>query len=215
MGNIIPGVIGRDGFQLPDDSRDPGESPGSSWTDQGPVGLDTGGGGSGKANLKITGWPRSITWGEFKELPARPSGENEDAQIHSEVDQPSEVAVVREGGELRVSALTVTIRTVTEDDWVVTSQKSAELLSHEQGHYDITGLMGRDMGNEIVAARASSRDDLQTKVTQIIQKYAQRAKDLSAQYDEETKNGRNREAQKKWDDKIRSAMQSGARFTAP
>ena len=214
MGNVIPGVVGRDGFPLPDDSRDPGESPTASWTDQGPIGLDAGG-DAAKASLKITGWPRNITWDEFKELSARPSGENEDAQIHSEVDQPSEVAVVRESGIYRVTSLTVTIRTVTEDDWVVTSQKSAELLSHEQGHYDITGLMGRDMGKEIVAARASSKDDLQTKVTQIIEKYAQRAKDLSAQYDDETNHGRNRDAQKKWNDRIHSAMQSGARFTAP
>ncbi len=52
-------------------------------------------------------------------------------------------------------------------------------------------------------------------MTQIITKYDQRAKDLSAQYDTETNHGRNREAQKKWDDAIRRGMQSGARFTAP
>ena len=71
MGNVIPGVVGRDGFPLPDDSRDPGESPTASWTDQGPIGLDAGG-DAAKASLKITGWPRNITWDEFKELSARP-----------------------------------------------------------------------------------------------------------------------------------------------
>jgi flagellar biosynthesis chaperone FliJ len=72
--------------------------------------------------------------------------------------------------------------------------------------------MGRDMGNEIVAVRARGRDDLQTKVTQIIDKYRRRAKALTERYDTETDHSRNRQAQKKWDDAIQSAMKSGDPF---
>jgi hypothetical protein len=215
MGDRISGVVGRDPFAETEDPRDPGESPTAGWTDLGPVGMDGGGDSSTPANLQISGWPRSITWDEFNELSARPPGETEDAQIHSEVDQPSRVSVVREGGIYRVTSLTVTLRTVNEDNWVVTSHKSADLLSHEQGHYDITGLMGRDMGNEIVAVRARSRQDLQTKVTQIIEKYRRRAKALSERYDTETDHSGNRQAQKRWDDAIQSAMKSGNPFSEP
>jgi len=207
--------VGLDPFEEVKDTSQPGESPTAGWTDLGPVGMDAGGNASAPASLQISGWPRSISWDEFKDLSARPTGETEDAQIHSEVDQPSRVSVVREGGVYRVTSLTVTLRTVDEDNWVVTSQKSADLLSHEQGHYDITGLTGRDMGNEIVAVRARSRDDLQTKVTQIIEKYRRRAKALTERYDTETDHSRNRQAQKKWDDAIQSAMKSGDPFSAP
>ncbi len=215
MGDRIPGIVGTDPFVGADDARDPGESPGSGWTDLGPVGLDAGSGSSTAPTVQMAGWPRSISWDEFTELGARPPGETEDAQIHSEVDQPSQVSVVREGGAFRVSSLTVEIRVVRDDNWVVTSQKSDDLLSHEQGHYDLTGLLGRDMGNEIVAARGRSTADLQAKVTQIIQTYRQRAKTWTDRYDTETDHSRNRAAQKRWDDQMHSAMQSGARFSPP
>jgi hypothetical protein len=215
MGDRTPGVVGLDPFAKSEDVRNLPESPTAGWTDPGPVGLDAGSDATTPASLQVTGWPRSISWDEFKELSARPPGETEDAQIHSEVDQPSRVSVVRENGVYRVTSLTVSLRTVGEDNWVVSAQKSADLLSHEQGHYDITGLTGRDMGNEIVAVRARSRDDLQTKVTQIIEKYRQRPKALSERYDTETDHSRNRQAQKRWDGAIQSAMKSGNPFSGP
>jgi hypothetical protein len=215
MGNRIPGVVGIDPLVDTKDAGGPGESPGSGWTDPGPLGMDAGSGSSTSATVQMSGWPKSISWADFTELGARPPGENEDAQIHSEVDQPSQVSVTREGGVFRVSSLTVEIRVVAEDNWVVTSQKSNDLLSHEQGHYDLTGLLGRDMGNEIVAARGRSTDDLQAKVTRIIQTYRQRAKAWTERYDTETDHSRNRAAQKRWDDQMHSAMQSGARFSPP
>jgi len=162
------------------------------------------------------GWPRTLSWGDFPGVEARPPGANdESAQIHSEVDQPERVSVTRSGGQRRVSSLTVTIRIVREDTWVVNSQKTAELLSHEQGHYNITGLMGRDMGNEILAARAGTLADLQQQVTRIIERYRQRSQALSDQYDTETRNGRDRDAQRRWDDRIRQSMDQGTPFSAP
>ena len=76
-------------------------------------------------------------------------------------------------------------------------------------------MMGRDMGGEIMAARASSAGDLQTAVTAIIQRYRSLAKTMNDRYDTETNHGRNRDAQARWDARIRSSMQSGARFTPP
>jgi Bacterial protein of unknown function (DUF922) len=215
MGDRTPGVVGLDPFAEDAGARVPGKTPSAGWTDSGPIGLDAGSGTTAPVSLQISGWPRSISWDEFKELPARPPDETEDAQIHSEVDQPSRVGVVREHGVFRVTSLTVTLRTVSEDNWVVTAQKSDDLLSHEQGHYDITGLTGRDMGNEIVAVRAHSRADLQTKVTQIIEKYRRLAKALSGRYDTETDHSRNGQAQERWDDAIHAAMKSGDPFSGP
>jgi predicted secreted Zn-dependent protease len=125
------------------------------------------------------------------------------------------VSVSRESGQRRVSSLTVTISVVRADNWVVSSAKTPELLSHEQGHYDITGLMGRDMGNEILAARAGSLEDLQQQINSIIERYRQRARELNARYDTETGGGRNRDAQRRWDERIRSSIDNGTPFSAP
>jgi len=176
--------------------------------------LDTGG---GPASLVVSGWPRALTWDDFPDLDSRPADAdgNENAQIHCEINQPERVTVSREGGQRRVGSLTVTIGVVRADNWVVRSAKTPELLSHEQGHYDLTGLMGRDMGNEILAVRAGTLENLQQQVTDIIARYRQRARDLNARYDTETGGGRNRDAQGRWDERIRSSIANGTPFSAP
>lgn len=215
MGDRTPGVIG---FE----PRPPGLAghgdfvpPDAGFGESGPVGLDSGGGGP--ASLVVSGWPRALTWDDFRELESRPADAegNENAQIHSDVNQPERVSVSREGGQRRVSSLTVTISIVRADTWVVRSAKTPELLSHEQGHYDITGLMGRDMGNEILAARTGTLEDLQRQITSIIGRYRQRARELNARYDTETGGGRNRDAQRRWDERIRSCISNGTPFLAP
>ncbi len=112
----------------------------------------------------------------------------------------------------RVASITVEIVTVQEDTWVVTSQKSDDLLSHEQGHYDLTGLSGRDMANEMAAARARTPAALQARVSQIIRTYRRRAKAWTDSYDTETDHSRNRQVQSRWDERIRDAMQNGTSF---
>jgi hypothetical protein len=216
MSHRTPGVMGFEppqaGFTSPMDITPPDAGLG----DHGPVGLDSGG-RSSPASLVVSGWPRALTWDDFRELDSRPADAEgtENAQIHSDVNQPERVSVAREGGQRRVSSLTVTISIISADTWVVRSAKTPELLSHEQGHYDITGLTGRDMGNEILAARAGSLEDLQRQVTEIIERARQRAQDLNARYDTETRGGQDRDAQRRWDERIRSSIAGGTPFSAP
>jgi hypothetical protein len=215
MGERTPGVVGLNPVTPSDTRLSPGQSPGAGFADQRQIRLDSGGVSTGAGKLTIVGWPRNLSWSEFKEIPARPAGENEDAQIRSEAAPPSQAVVTSEGGALRVVSITIRLRTVREDCWVVKDQKSADLLSHEQGHYDLTGLLARDSGNEILAVRASSRDELQARVSTIVKKYQERAETWTKRYDSETDHSRNRDAQKRWDDQIHDAMKDGTPFSPP
>lgn len=215
MGERLPGVIGFE--PQPPGLAGTGDfiPPDAGFGGPGPVGLDSGSGGP--ASLVLNGWPRALTWDDFRELGSRPADAagDENAQIHSDVNQPGRVRVSREDGQPRVSSLSVTISIVRADTWVVRSAKTAELLSHEQGHYDITGLSGRDMGNEILAARAGTIEDLQQQITDIIERYRQQAQELNTRYDTETGGGRNRDAQRRWDERIRGSISGGTPFSAP
>jgi hypothetical protein len=215
MGNRIPGSIGFDPLPAGYGTSNDFVPPDGSFSETGPVGLDSGGGGP--ASLVVNGWPRALTWDDFREIGSRPADAegNENAQIHSDVNQPERVSVAREGGQRRVSSLTVTISIVRADTWVVGSAKTPELLSHEQGHYDLTGLSGREMGNEILAARAGTLEDLQRQVTAIIERARERGQDWNARYDTETGGGRNRDVQGRWDERIRSCIGNGTPFSAP
>ena len=215
MGNRTPGVLGFEPLPPTIHVRDDLVPPDAGFGEAGPTGGNSG--TTSPASLVLSNWPRTLTWEDFPEVGSRPADAegDENAQIAAEARQPESIAVVNEGGVRRVTSLSITIQVVRENSWVVRSAKTPELLSHEQGHYDIQGLMGRDMGNEILAARAPSTDALQQVVTDIIQRYRQRGTDLSAQYDTDSNHGRNREAQARWDRAIQTAITGSARFSAP
>ena len=170
-------------------------------------------GSSASSGPTLVGWPRSIAWSEFDEVSARPAGEKEDAQIASEVEQPQQVAVARAQGQFRVASYEARLVVHKDLSWVVKSTKSVELLAHEQGHYDITGLGGRDMIADIGRARASSRSDLANDVKAIIKRAQEVADKLTKTYDTDTDHSRKRDRQQKWEQLIASCMQNGTRLT--
>jgi hypothetical protein len=105
------------------------------------------------AHLEIHGWPRQIQWSEFRELAERPPQEDEDAQIHSVGGGADNIDVIHRGNTYQISSITVEM-TVEDDSWVVRDRKSDSLLNHEQGHYDITALLWRDLATDLLALRA-------------------------------------------------------------
>ena len=188
---------------------DEGFPPGQGFEDPGVINLDSTSGGSGS---NITGWPRTLSWSEFNERDSRPEGMDENAQIHSEVQLSPQVTVESDNGKLKLGSFTVQVVTISEDTWVVKGTKSDALLAHEQGHYDITGLMGRDTMNDLKALRARSSRELQQKVTDLLEKYRDLAKSLTKRYDAETNHGRNTKAQAEWEKKIADAMKNNTRL---
>ncbi len=206
-GDRIPGPLS----DLTDPLEDQ-QPPGAGFGLPGVVGLDGGSAPPATGGPHLTGWPRQITWDGFPAVSSRPAGVDEDAQIHAEVVNPENVSATREDGRWRLSAFTVRIRIIRDDSWVVTSQKTANLLAHEQGHFDITGLMGRDCAADLAALRARSADELQGEVNRILAHYRQWAQRLNDQYDDETNHSRNREAQQRWEGRIRAAAQNNTRL---
>ena len=161
----------------------------------------------------MSNWPRRISWDEFAGRDSRPLGVDEDAQIHSEGILPSNLTPVNENGRLRLPAITVELSVDRTETWVVTSRKTAELLAHEQGHYDITGLVGRDLAADLAALRGGSGRELQRKVTRLMEHHRGEAGRLTRLYDQETNHSRNRDEQSRWEGRIGEAIRQGTRFT--
>jgi hypothetical protein len=159
----------------------------------------------------ICGWPRAIDWSEFRELDSRPADVDEDAEIHSEGGGDNNMTVGRSGGQFRVASMLVNM-TVESDSWVVRSRKSDHLLNHEQGHFDITGLLWRDMANDILRIRARTTRDLQREISRVMERYRPVFERMTDRYDTETNHSLNRDAQQRWDERIRNAIDRGTRF---
>ena len=161
----------------------------------------------------LTGWPRQIDWSEFEELPRRPPGEKEDAQISSTLEQPTEVNVARQGGRFRLDTYEAELSVTASESWVVASTKSDALLGHEQGHYDLTGLIARDLIAVLRALRAPTVPGLERELKAAIRRADALADRLTKQYDTETDHGRNRAKQEKWDTLLRVSKERGTRLT--
>jgi len=185
---------------------------GSGFTDPEPLG-----GGDSPATVTLAGWPRTLTWDNFREVDSAPDGHNEAAQIHPEAVQPDQVGVARDGAQVRLRGYTVRVRIIREDTWVVTSQKSNALLAHEQGHFDILGLTARDMVTDLAALRAGSSSDLAQQVRDTIARAGALATRLDGIYDGTgsagTNHGSSSAVQARWNAHLQNCKDTGARLT--
>jgi hypothetical protein len=185
--------------------------PGKGIGTAGPVAAKTG----AAQGAKIRNWPRAITWDDFREVDERPAGVKEDAEIHSEAIFPKDAQIVKEKGRFRLGPLSAEVVIVPENTWVVKTMKQDPLLSHEQGHYDITGLAGRDTLRALAEIRAPTVDVLAERVQKATARVQKLANELTERYDDETSHGLNATQQKRWKDHIRKCMKDGRKLSAP
>lgn len=182
--------------------------------DSGPVGMKGGGGTCGGAP-RFSGWPRAIAWREFNDLDARPTGEHEDAQIHSEAILDDGVSICRDGSHLRLGSFGVRLQVTADDTWVVRDSRSDALLAHEQGHFDISGIDARQLMNALAALRADNAEELQRLVTERIERSRTESQAMSDRYDTETNHGLNTDVQRRWEAAIRAAIDGNHALTPP
>jgi len=97
----------------------------------------------------MSGFPRILAWNNFRPVQTSPSPPHL-AQTSSSYSMGAwSVALVN--GEYRVRGLGITVTLNPNPTWAVSSARTdAALLLHEQGHYDITGLIARDLARKIL-----------------------------------------------------------------
>jgi hypothetical protein len=106
--------------------------------------------------------------------------------------------------------------------WSVKADRSDALLQHEQGHYDIVALLGRDLYNELTGwdggtkpKRFRKESDLKDEVSGVLRRYKKLAVDLAGSsrvvgvYDRKTAHGANAKAQEQWTAALASARKDG------
>jgi hypothetical protein len=78
---------------------------------------------------------------------------------------------------IKPSTLTVQIKMNKSQSWVLSDSKTEKLLKHEQMHYNISALGGRDLERGLLALSANSveellrkRDELNAKIQKLIDK---------------------------------------------
>lgn len=157
--------------------------------------------------MPLNGFDYSVSRSDFTSLTSRPTGQNEDAQIHPEMSF-SNFQLARKGSAVTVTKVDMNISLVATDCWAVSRQMTNDLLKHEQGHYDILALSARELYNKIIHMSANSPYELQVKVTDLQEKSAERVNEADERYDKQTEHGKNIKVQKIWDKKINAAKKT-------
>ena len=163
--------------------------------------------------MAIKNWPSKITWAKFTELDIRPLGATTDAHIEVEYRNPpgKQFGITPVGKHYKLTDVNLVLQTIPHETWVVKGKKSKELLNHEQGHWDILGLIAREYHREIKKLRGASVEQLRTRFQKLEARMLEKGEKLNSGtggYDTETNHGRIRPQQKKWDALIASCIKT-------
>jgi predicted secreted Zn-dependent protease len=153
--------------------------------------------------MALNNFDSLITWSEFTTVPSRPAGVQEDAEIR--VNSSVRYRTRRHGNAISIADATVNITTVTATSWVVSDKKTALLLKHEQGHYDITALGTREFYTQLLTLTADSTNALDVKIAALKQQFQQKIDACNMLYDTRTDHSLISSVQDTWNQKIASA----------
>ena len=148
----------------------------------------------------------TMTWGDFRGQV--PRGATMAALTASDIVFTRLESESRDDGTALKDNLTITITLHQSQSWAKRSERSAALLNHEQGHYTLTALTGRDLFIDLmrIKDRSFGRGGLQTELTRIRNLYNPQAIHNAYDSDRETNHGENAGPQRDWDRFIQRAF---------
>ena len=155
--------------------------------------------------MPLNNFNYSVTWTDFALQSSRPTGAHEDAHIQVHYDYTYQLK--RNGNAVIINSADVNMNVVLPKSWVVSSQMTNDLLSHEQGHYDITALGARELYNALLQLSAASGNVLQTRAAQLNQRIQQKIDRVNIRYDTQTNHSQDTAAQQTWQQRIAAEKQ--------
>jgi hypothetical protein len=151
--------------------------------------------------------PAQLSWNDFLPVDSLPDGSGDEAQTATNMPALSGIRPVSAHGGFSLPNVALTVGLDRTQTMVIkTARKTADLLKHEQGHFDITVLTVRALAKEMERLKAASPAALGQQVNALLGKHQQRADMLEQKYDKETENSKNLDTQKTWNNAIDAAM---------
>jgi hypothetical protein len=186
----------------------------------------------------LSGFPRKLTWANFRVVARSPSPPLQALTSSSYHMGSWRVALEGAAYHVRDFHITVSLAAVS---WATQAAKTnASLLIHEQGHYDITGLIARDLARNLLdleldaAVVAASKDAgvnqaqhlhfAQKELQKSVDEYGRQAAGLLAKlqsnpatrtdgiYDQQTNHGLNQTSQNSWNNRLAHVKQANESF---
>jgi Bacterial protein of unknown function (DUF922) len=146
--------------------------------------------------------PTTLTWNNFRPVSSLP---NEDAHINIGFNLPNR-PFRRVDGVFRM-AEDLELGVVPQARVVSRASKTDDLLSHEQGHYNIGILTAHAMARDFMALEAATQRALADAISAAFDLHRlTRMPALQEKYDDDTNHSRNATEQARWDGLISACM---------
>lgn len=92
--------------------------------------------------------------------------------------------------------------------------KDAKILTHEQGHFNITELYARKIRRDLTMKKIR-KEGFSNKFDEIVEKYRRESNLCQDLYDAETEHHLNEEAQIKWNYRIKKELLKLTKYSSP
>jgi hypothetical protein len=176
----------------------------------------------------LEGHDETLVWADFQAPP--PDRSNEAAYADARFDMQYDYEFDESKGAAhgyRIDDVQVTVTLDRANMWSVKGDRTAALLEHEQGHYDLVALVGRDLYDELMGwndGKKPKRFRREDELTGAANRASRAAKALAAHlggtstavgvYDTKTKHGRDAKVQEQWTKALAAARGNGTTVRA-
>ena len=138
---------------------------------------------------------KKLSWKDFKGNPNANGG-----FVASTSSGMSQSYVINGNGLLNKKETHVTAHFYPEYSWYSAKDTTARLLKHEQTHFDITEIHARILNRRIQSYAFTSNSKKEVKA--LYEQVEEERRVMQRAFDKETNHSINREAERKWEEKI-------------
>ena len=153
--------------------------------------------------MPLQNFNHKVRWNEFRERGQRPRGSTEDAEITT--SGKMQYSWSGGGNSYRVTSVSLILSVVKEESWVVKGKQGADLLKHEQGHFDIQALGSREHYNRLLKINAPSKKEMAKQIEALGEEIQKKIDAKNKSYDLQTSHGTKKGFQQTWEANIRKA----------
>jgi hypothetical protein len=157
--------------------------------------------------ITVVPHPVTLSWSDF--TPVRALSNHEDAHIDPGYEVQNRP--LRRVGSQYMLAETLEVRVHPQARVLRTANQTADLIAHEQGHYDIGILAGRALAVDLAGLSADTPAKLKELADQAFTLHRlTRLGPIQHAYDDDTKHSQDPQEQQRWLQLIAAAMASGS-----
>ncbi len=165
--------------------------------------------------MAMQGFKYTISWtNDFTEVDNQPAGfSDRSARTKATVTLDPKMIATRDSKEsdyyFKPSTVIVIVKGAKTESWVLKDKKSDDLLKHEQIHYNISALGGRDLERKVLTLKDPAGQELINKKDALGKEIQTLIDKINKEYDEGingTNHGAKSAEQAKWELHINNLM---------